>query len=265
MQKRLAACSAALILAIAGCGGPNPAGTGDGGTAAEGPDQPATQPPVMPAPGNPGSPSNPGNPGTQPGGPIDVNRLRSEVEAAYRAVTSIRADYETRQTRGSQSYFARVKMTFAKPRKLRLDIKQSSDALLNGAIVVWTGGATIKGRKDIGFIPIKQEHKLSDKPNLRGWLYDQTDFDAAVTSAVNNLARARVLGNSKIGNATVLLVEFKSTLPGAAIERIGIDTSRKLPIYREFRETAGGKPVFTLTYSNIVLNQPVPASTFEIF
>lgn len=253
MQKRLAACSATLILALAGCGGTNPAGTGndDTGTGTETPDNPTTQPP-----GN----TTPAQPGT-----TDLAQLRTDVQSAYRAVTSIKGDYETRQVKGSQTYFAKVKMTFTKPRKLRLDIKQSSDALLNGAIVVWTGGSTIKGRKDIGFLPIKQEHKLSEKPNLRGWLYNQTDFDATVTAAVNNMATAKVLGNSRIGNANVLMIEFKSTLPGAAVERIGIDTARKLPIYREFRETQTGKPVSTITYSNLVLNQPVPAATFNIF
>lgn len=253
MHNRLAACSAALILALAGCGGGNPAGTGDNGGKTENPEPPVVQPPITTTPGQ------------QPGATTDLAKLKTEVQAAYKAVTSVKGEYDTRQTKGSETYFAKVKMTFAKPRKLRLDIKQSSDALLNGAIVVWTGGSTIKGRKDIGFIPIKQEHKLSEKPNLRGWLYNQTDFDAAVTAAVNNLPTAKLLGNSKVGGVNVVMIEFKSTLPGAAVERIGIDTARKLPVYREFRESATAQPISTLTYTNLVLNSPVPANTFDIF
>ncbi len=250
MNKRLVSFSAVLVLALAGCGGGNPAGTGE---KTDKPDAPAIQPPATTTPGQ------------QPASPADLAKLKTDVQAAYKAVTSVKGDYDTRQTKGSEVYFAKVKMTFSKPRKLRLDIKSSSDALLNGAIVVWTGGPTLKGRKDIGFIPIKQEHKLSEKPNLRGWLYNQTDLDAAVTATVNNLDKAKLLGNSKVGGANVVMIEFKSTLPGAAIERIGIDTARKLPIYREFRETATGKPVFTLTYTNLVLNSPVPSSTYDIF
>jgi outer membrane lipoprotein-sorting protein len=244
--------AAAALLTIVGCGG-NPAGS----TSPTTPEEPTETPVVTPPTTTPGT-----NPGTTPGG--DLATIARDVSTTYKGLTSLKAEYENRTNKGSQTYYAKVAMTFAKPRKLRLDIKQSSDALLNGAIVVWLGGNTIKGRKDIGPIPIKQEHKLSEKANLRGWQYNQTDYDAMVNAFLANSAKAKVLGTSKVGGTTVTMVEFKSTLPGATIERVGIDTARKLPVYREFRESATGQPVFTTTYTNLVPNANVSSDAFSI-
>ncbi|MBM3270066.1 MAG: hypothetical protein FJZ01_20730 [Candidatus Sericytochromatia bacterium] len=253
MDKKLLAFSAALLVA-AGCGR-SPVGADTGGEA-----PPAEEPPVT-------APPTTGGPGQKPpttGTPTDLGSLKTEVATAYQAVKTLKADYDNHQSKGSEKYFAKVAMTFAKPRKLRLDIRSSSDALLSGAIVVWTGGSTLKGRKDIGFLPIKQEHKLTDKPSLRGWYYNQTDYDAMVSALLTNLPTAKLLGTSRIGSATVTLVEFKSSLPGAATERIGIDSVKKLPVYREFREAGSTTPIFTTTYTNLQLNAPVAGNAFDI-
>ncbi len=255
MDKRLLAFSAAMLVVV-GCGR-SPVG-------AEQPDTTTPEQPPVTTPPQTGTPGQqPGTPG-QPAAPTDLAALKTEVQTAYLAVKTLKADYDNHQSKGGEKYFAKVAMTFAKPRKLRLDIKSSSDALLSGAIVVWTGGPTLKGRKDIGFIPIKQEHKLTDKPSLRGWYYNQTDFDAMTTALVANLPTAKLLGTSKVAGTTVTMVEFKSTLPGAATERIGIDMTRKLPVYRELRESGSTTPVFTTTYTNLKVNAPVAGNAFDI-
>jgi outer membrane lipoprotein-sorting protein len=254
MEKRLLGLSVALVLA-AGCGR-SPVGA----------ETPTTEPgTTTPEPPPVTTPPQTGTPGEKPAAPGDLSALKTEVTTAYQAVKTLKADYENRQSKGGEKYYAKVAMTFAKPRKLRLDIRSSSDALLSGAIVVWMGGSTLKGRKDIGFIPIKQEHKLTDKPSLRGWYYNQTDYDATVTSLLANLGTAKLLGTSQIGSTKVTMVEFKSTLPGAATERIGVDQARKLPVYREFREAGSTTPVFTTTYTNLQVNAPIAGNAFDIF
>ncbi|MBI6545327.1 MAG: hypothetical protein HY692_00945, partial [Cyanobacteria bacterium NC_groundwater_1444_Ag_S-0.65um_54_12] len=196
--------------------------------------------------------------------PQNLQVLAGEIAQTYRSITTLTADYENHQVNGKETYYAKAHMLFAKPRKLRIDIKDSSDSLLSGASIVWLGGSTLKGRKDIGFIPIKQEHKLTDKPSIRGWTLNQTDYDAMVRSLLAGLPGAKLLGQSRIGGQSLLMVEYRATLPGVTLERIGIDTNRRLPLYREFRESANGQIVFSTIYTRPVLNARFPANAFSL-
>lgn len=193
-----------------------------------------------------------------------VQSIYQEVLATYQSVQSLEADYDNRQTKGKERYTAQVRMTFAKPRKVRLDVKACSDSLVSGASIVWLGGSTIKGAKPVGPLTIRQEHKLTEKPCLRGWTFDQTDYDAMVQALLQGLPNGRFLGNAQLGGQSLLMVEFPSRLSGVSLERVGIDPVKRLPVYRELRETPQGAPVFTTHYTHLVPNVSVGPDAFNL-
>ncbi len=195
--------------------------------------------------------------------PQVLQGIYQEVLATYQHAQTLTADYENRQSKGSERYTATVKMKFAKPRKVRLDVKACSDSLVSGATIMWLGGTTIKGFKPVGPLTIKQEHKLAEKPCLRGWLFNQTDYDAMVQALLQGLPNAKYLGNATVGGQSMLMVEFPSKLTGVTLERIGLDPNKRLPVYRELRETAQGAPVFTTLYTNVVPNATLPKDAFN--
>ena len=233
---------------------------------------------LFPACGN--TPSGGGNPepvwrpsarpATPPGGMTDpatarqLESLRQEVATAYQRLGNLTADYDNRQTRGNESYFAKVHMRFAKPRKLRLDIEACSVSILSGASVLWLGDGTVKGKKSIGVLPIVTTSPLSEKPCLRGWLYSDTDYDAMVRSLLTGMGSARIVGQGMQAGRQVLTVEFPARLPGVQLERVGIDLALRLPVLREMRETAQGTPVFTTTYTKLVPNATLPGNSFSL-
>ncbi|HEY9857714.1 MAG TPA: hypothetical protein V6D05_18350 [Stenomitos sp.] len=196
--------------------------------------------------------------------PQVLQSLYQEVLVTYQSLQSLSADYDNRQTKGNEHYTATVHMKFAKPRKVRLDVTSCTDSLVSGASIVWLGGTTIKGAKPIGPLTIRQEHKLSEKPCLRGWLFNQTDYDAMVQALLQGLPNGRYLGNARIGGQNLLMVEIPSRLSGVTLERIGIDPTKRLPVYREIRETAQGAPVFTTLYSKLVPNASIAKDAFNL-
>jgi|GEM_PF-3339338 len=232
----------------------------------------------LPACGN--TPSGGGNPDpvwrpssqpvTPPGRMTDpvtarqLESLRQEVATAYQRLNTLTADYDNRQSRGTDRYFAKVHMRFSKPRKLRLDIESCSVSLLSGASVLWLGDGIVKGKKSIGVLPISTTSPLSEKPCLRGWLYSDTDYEAMVRSLLAGLGSARVVGQGTLAGRQVLTVEFPARLPGVQVERVGIDLALRLPVLREMRENAQGAPVFTTTYTKLVPNATLPGNSFSL-
>lgn len=212
------------------------------------PDEPAAQEPVT----------------QEPTSPQALQSIYQEVLATYQRTSTLTADYEHRQTKGSERYTATVKMKFAKPRKVRLDVKACSDSLVSGATILWLGGGTIKGIKPVGPITLRQEHRLAEKPSIRGWLFNQTDYDAMVQALLQGLPNGRYLGNATIGGQNLLMVEVPSRLSGAAVERVGIDPNKRLPVYREIRETPQGAPVFTTLYTNVIPNAAIGKDAFNL-
>lgn len=200
----------------------------------------------------------------QPNDPQVLQSVYQEVLATYQRVQSLTADYDHRQSKGSERYTAKVRMKFAKPRKVRLDVTSCSDSLVSGATILWLGGSTVKGIKPVGPLTIRQEHKLTEKPCLRGWLFNQTDYDAMVQALLQGLPNARFLGNATVGGQSLVMVEFPSKLSGVTLERIGIDLNKRLPVYRELRETAQGAPVFVTQYSNLVPNASLGKDAFNL-
>lgn len=193
-----------------------------------------------------------------------VASLYQEVLATYQRTSTLTSDYDNQQSKGSERYTAKVRMTFAKPRKVRLDVKSSSDTLVSGASILWLGGTVIKGIKPIGPLTIKQEHKLAEKPCLRGWLFNQTDYEAMVQALLQGLPSGRFLGNTTIGGQRLVMVEIPSRLSGATLERIGIDPAKRLPVYREVRESAQGAPIFVTHYTNLVPNATLGKNAFNL-
>lgn len=193
-----------------------------------------------------------------------LTSLYQEVLATYQSVSTLTSLYDNRQSKGSERYSAKVRMTFAKPRKVRLDVTASSDSMVSGASILWLGGTSIKGIKPLGPLTIKQEHKLSEKPCLRGWLFNQTDYDAMVQALLQGMPNGRFLGNTTIGGQSLVMVEIPSRLSGVTLERIGIDPTRRLPVYRELRETAQGAPVFVTHYTSMVPNATLGKNAFNL-
>lgn len=200
----------------------------------------------------------------QQNNPQVLQSLHQEVLATYQTLQSLTADYDNRQSKGSERYTAKVRMKFAKPRKVRLEVTSCSDALVSGATIVWLGGSSIKGIKPVGPLTIRQDHKLTEKPCLRGWLFNQTDYEAMVQALLQGLPNGRYLGNATIGGQSLVMVEIPSRLSGVTLERIGIDPTRRLPVYREIRESAQGAPVFTTQYSNLVPNASLGKDAFNL-
>jgi outer membrane lipoprotein-sorting protein len=233
-----------LALVAVGCG-MTPTGSNPGTTT----NQPVITPPSQ----------------QQPSNPQILAAIQRDVAAAYQSVNTLSAIYDDHQSKGSDRYYAtHVVMKFAKPRKLRLEIGESSDSLLSGAMVVWTGGNSLSGRKDLGPIHIRQTNTLQEKPCLRGWLLNQTDYDAMVQALMQGLPRGRYLGTGSIGGQTLVMVEVPSALSGVTVERIGLDPRIKLPVYREVHETEQGPAVFTMQYGSVQVNPSLPADTFVL-
>lgn len=193
-----------------------------------------------------------------------VRAIQQDVSRAYQAANTLTADFTDHQLKGGERYDATARLLFSKPRNVHIEIRECTDQLLAGATVVWTGGRTVKGKKMIGPVPIQQEKSLEEKPCLRGWPLNQTDYDAMMQSLLGGLPNSRVLGNMNVGGQTLVMVEFPARLSGVAVERIGIDPTLRLPVYRELRESQQGPAVFTIRYQNLSVNRSIPKNAFTL-
>ncbi|MBM3270210.1 MAG: hypothetical protein FJZ01_21455, partial [Candidatus Sericytochromatia bacterium] len=192
-----------------------------------------------------------------------AGRLAARVKAAYDRVATLAADYENVQHRGRKRFTARGHVSFGRPRKVRFEFTDSTDPLVAGSTFVWLGGPTLTGRKAVGPLVYKRAVPLAERPNLRGYTYDQMDFHAIVTAFLAGAPEARWLGTSPVGGRPLELVEYPSALRGVRIERVGIDPALDLPAYRELRETADGPAVYEAHFRNVRVNGPLPADTFD--
>lgn len=234
----------ALTLIVAGCGL-----------------DPATSPTPSPTPSPRVTPSvalqNPASSTT-------LQLMQRDVMLAYQDLRTLKSDYDNDQSQGSERYQASVHMRFAKPRKVRLDVTTCTDPLVAGASILWIGGATLRGKKQIGFLTINQEHALSEKPCLRGWTFDQTDYHAMVEAVMAGLPHGRLDGTVTMDGRSVVMVQFPSTLKGVSTERVGLDPVLRLPVYRELRERPDGSPVFVTRYHHLQLNADLGKDAFTL-
>lgn len=217
---------------------------------------------------SPVAPDDPGyqEPAPQPQQPSseDPRPMLQAVSQSYQALSTMTADYEVRQLGKKGSYTATVKFQFEKPRKLSMKIETCSDALRQGAKVVWLGSGKIRAKKMLGFVPIQKEHELSepDALSVRGYRYDETDFHAMVQALLAPQANPRMLGPTTVAGVPMELVEIRPTLAGGQTERIGVDRMTRLPVYREVRE--GGQIVYYQLYTHLRVNAKLPSDAFKL-
>lgn len=223
------------------------------------PERLATTPPAAGAPlSGPAS-------GSVPSPPREgLESIRSGFEAAWAGLRTLRASYENRQTAGGKSAFAFAKLTFARPRKVKIVFGETSNLLLSHVTVVWLGGPTLRGRRAIGPFSISQERPVKADEDLRGWTYDQTDYHALAASLRRGLPDARFVGRSSVRGKAIDLLEFAAALPGVRIERVGVDPVLHLPVYWEFREAPGGPIVYSALYTNLAPNGALGPDAFEL-
>lgn len=256
MSKRFLTSPLLALLAAAtlmtGCGAETP-----GGSDLEELCAPTTGTgPTMPGP----NPLGGGAPGA---GGAAAGPVLQGLGQAWQGVTSFAAQYELRETKGSEVETAKVKFYFKKPGKYRYEVAQHTASIKNGSTSVFdirSRQITSRLGGVASFIPIKGTLDDSRSKSVRGWTLDQTDY---ATQVEMFLAPGAAVTQGPAGAGPTLDLARPARYNGSIeLVRAVLDPQRMLPVSIEMM--AGGQVVYKKRFSGIQVNPSISADKFSL-
>lgn len=145
----------------------------------------------------------------------------------------------------------------AKPNRMWARVTNAADADTVGTELTWQGGESVQVLTKVLGISTTVTLPINDK-RLTG-IWEWTVADTSIQRLVDNLlapnAPVTYLGQARLGDQTVDLIEVKSSLvPKANRERLGIDPQQALPVLREIYRNS--ELMSRSQYSNLRPNAP---------
>ena len=214
--------------------------------------------PMMPGPNPAGGVPGMGGPGGAPAGPV-----LQGLGQAWQAVTTLAAQYELRETKGSEVETAKVKFYFKKPGKYRYEVAQHTASIKNGSTSVFdirSRQITSRLGGIASFVPIKGTLDDSRSKSVRGWTLDQTDY---ATQVEMFLAQGAAVTQGPPGAGPTLELQRPARYNGSIeLVRTTLDPQRMLPVSIEM--LAGGQVVYKKRFSGIQVNPSVSSDKFSL-
>ena len=212
--------------------------------------------PVVPGP-------NPMGGGVPGAGGAAAGPVLQGLGQAWQAVNSLAAQYELRETKGSEVETAKVKFYFKKPGKYRYEVAQHTTSIKNGSTSVFdTRSRQITSRLGgvASFIPIKGTLDDARSKSVRGWTLDQTDY---ATQVEMFLAQGAAVTQGPPGAGPSLELQRPARYNGSIeLARVVLDPQRMLPISIEM--LAGGQVVYKKRFTGIQVNPNIASDKFSM-
>lgn len=211
------------------------------------------------APSTPGpNPVGGGAPGGAPAGPV-----LQGLGQAWQAINTLAAQYELRETKGSEVETAKVKFYFKKPSKYRYEVAQHTASIKNGSTSIFdirSRQITSRLGGVASFIPIKGTLDDARSKSVRGWTLDQTDY---ATQVEMFLAQGAAVTQGPAGGPPTLDLQRPARYNGTIeLMRATLDPQKMLPVSIEM--IAGGQVVYKKRFTGIQTNPNIGADKFSM-
>lgn len=195
-----------------------------------------------------------------------LNEVRTRFDAANTMKFDLKGNFISVENGQPATNF--VRYAFQKPSKIAIEVVQSTDARTVGTKLLWEGGSKMKAHtKFIGGLWVNVDVDIHDPrtTDQRGYFIDETSIPALMSMLLDPRNSTEFLGFASLNGVSVARLGIKSpkSLKGISREVVTIDSVNRMPVMREMYD-AKDKLVFQITLSNVVINQPIPASTFKV-